>query len=89
MGIDHIKGKIATGYDADLVIWDPEAVFEVTPDQIQFKHPITPYLGHKLKGVVSKTFVNGQLVFDKDKIDPVPRGVFCLKIRNWKLEIEN
>ncbi|KAK7053281.1 Allantoinase [Paramarasmius palmivorus] len=29
-GLDNIKGKLAVGYDADMVIWDPEAEFEVS-----------------------------------------------------------
>ena len=41
--------------DADFVIWNPEATFTVTPDLIQHRHKVTPYMGAQLKGVVSDT----------------------------------
>lgn len=49
------KGRIAIGMDADFVIWDPEATFTVTPDLIEHRHKVTPYLGAELRGVVSDT----------------------------------
>jgi allantoinase len=79
LGMGNSKGKIAPGYDADLVIWQPEAEFEVNPELIRYKHPITPYLGQTLKGVVNYTFVNGHMVYDNHTIDPIPRGNILLK----------
>ncbi|HET8798126.1 MAG TPA: allantoinase AllB [Thermoanaerobaculia bacterium] len=53
------KGRIATGMDADLVIWNPEETFTVTPDLIQHRHKVTPYLGTELRGVVNEVMVGG------------------------------
>ncbi|GAA4746439.1 allantoinase AllB [Flavisolibacter ginsenosidimutans] len=62
------KGEIAEGYDADLIVWNPEESFVVTEDIIHHKHKVTPYLGRELFGVVKQTYLNGTMVFDKGKM---------------------
>ena len=59
-GLENIKGKIQKGYDADLVVWDPESSFIVTEKMIHHKHKITPYLDEKLYGVVEQTWLEGR-----------------------------
>ena len=63
-GCDTRKGQIAPGYDADFVVFDPEAEFTVTADRLYHRHAISPYLGERLCGVVKKTYVRGHAVFD-------------------------
>ena len=65
VGLDDRKGKIAAGYDADIVIWNPDASFVVDPSKLEHRNKITPYAGMKLFGVVEKTFVGGRQVFAK------------------------
>jgi len=78
-GIDQYKGMIKPGYDADLVLWDPEAQFEVKAEDIFFRHPVTPYAKQKLYGVVYRTWVRGQEVYTEGKHSPEAQGEFLLK----------
>jgi allantoinase len=62
------KGKIAVGYDADLVVWDPDEKFEVKPGDILHRYDCSPYNGQYLFGIVQRTIVNGETVFNRGAI---------------------
>jgi allantoinase len=73
-GCHSRKGRIAEGCDADLVIFDPEAEFFVTEDCLHYRHPVSPYLGEKLRGVVKATYLRGQCVFRSGEFCGEARG---------------
>lgn len=79
LSLQQRKGKIAPGYDADLVVWDPEATFVVKEEAIFHRHKVTPYLGETLYGVVQTTVVNGRKVFENGKIVNPNCGELILK----------
>jgi allantoinase len=62
------KGRIASGCDADLVVWDPDGEFTVAPGELQQRHRITPYAGRRLRGIVKMTFVRGERVWDHGRL---------------------
>lgn len=75
-----LKGTIAVGYHADIVVWEPEVEFELDDNHpVYLKHPkISAYMGSKLSGKVLATFVRGNLVFKEGKHAPAACGATIL-----------
>jgi allantoinase len=78
-GFEKRKGMIAPSYDADLVVWNPEAEFTLSPKMILHRHPVTPYLGHSLHGVVEMTFLRGRKVYERGSFLGSPSGQTLLR----------
>jgi len=73
-GLDARKGAIASGYDADIVVWNPEKSFTVQQNILQHRHKLTPYLKSKLYGVVETTFLHGEMIYDHGRFLGRPKG---------------
>jgi allantoinase len=67
-GLQKRKGKIAKGYDADLVIVNAEKSFEVKENMILHKHKLTPYIHEQLYGLVEASFLKGEKVFEHSSL---------------------
>jgi allantoinase len=78
IGLDS-KGKIAAGYDADIVIWDPDKIVDTSLKCIQHKHKATPYSDLPMHGSVLQTYVNGQLVYGDGEFLSLAQGKALLK----------
>jgi len=59
------KGFIKVGWDADLVVWNPDADTVIGKDALLFKNKLTPYEGMDVRGEVLQTFVRGVQVWNK------------------------
>ncbi|MES2591195.1 MAG: allantoinase AllB [Bacteroidota bacterium] len=68
------KGQLKAGFDADIVVWDPEQKFVVERDAIQYRHKISPYVGEELYGVVKQTYVGGKKVYENGNFISLPQG---------------
>lgn len=68
------RGYIRPGYQADLVLLNPNREWTVTPDCIESKCGWSPMEGRTFHGKVEKTFVNGTLVYADGKVDKTHRG---------------
>ncbi len=79
VGLDHRKGTLAPGKDADLVCWRPDAAFRVEESSLRHRHKLTPYAGTELFGIVEWTMVRGQIVFSEGQVHPQPQGKILLR----------
>ena len=83
VGLSHKKGKIAVGYDADFLIFDPAIEYTINNPKTYFKNKLTAYDGMKFKGKVVETIVRGNSVYALNKgHSNIPLGKLILEPRN-------
>lgn len=64
-GIGASKGRIAAGFDADLVAIDEDDAWTVRGDEMHNLNRYTPFEGRTLAGRITDTFVRGTLVYSR------------------------
>jgi len=78
-GLEERKGRLAAGFDSDMVVFDPEAEWTVTPAELHYRHAISPYLGERLTGKVLMTFLGGECVYKQGSFPGELRGRECTR----------
>ena len=73
-GISHQAGSLEPNREANFTIFDTEAEFTVTPDKLHYRHPISAYMGEKLRGTVKATYLRGQPIYQSGLITDTPQG---------------
>ena len=77
-GLAASVGSIEPGKQANLVAFDAGEEFVVAPEGLHYRHPLSPYMGERLRGVVRATWLRGQRVYNQQGGQPVfatpPRG---------------
>ncbi len=73
-GMSRRKGALEAGMDADFVVFEPDAEWMVTEDDLHFRHKVSPYLGARLRGRVQETWLRGECVFASGEFAGEPRG---------------
>jgi allantoinase len=68
------KGDLAPGFDADVVLLDPDESFVVHGADSPSGQGYTPFEGQELTGKVKATYVRGQPVYDGANIVGSPIG---------------
>jgi len=80
-GLSGRKGRIAAGFEADLLVWDPDAAITVEAERLFFRHKVSPYLGQRLEGRVQHTVLRGKCVYDGQQHPEGPVGRHLLHRR--------
>lgn len=68
------KGDLAPGFDADIVLVDPEHSTIVEPADSESTQEYTPFRGMELGATVVTTFLRGTAVYDGGQILGEPKG---------------
>ena len=73
-GCESHKGRLAKDFDADFVVFEPEAEFIAKEEHLAYHHRVSPYLGERLRGVVKATYLRGKCVFADGNFPGEPGG---------------
>ena len=68
------KGRLAVGADADLTLVDLDADEVVDARSLHYRHPISAWVGRRMRARVVRTLLRGQTVFVDGEIVGAPAG---------------
>jgi allantoinase len=70
------KGDLAPGFDADVVLLDPDAVWTVDAADSESSQEYSPFQGHELTGRVQHVFLRGHQVVEDGAVVGEPTGQY-------------
>ncbi len=71
-GVGDRRGRIAVGQEANLVVFDPDALVSPAVADVLHRHPLTPYEGRALRGRVVSTLLRGEAVYEQGRFAEGP-----------------
>jgi allantoinase len=77
-GLYPRKGALVVGADADIIAFDPDTTWTVSPKDLHHRHPISPYIGQPARGRVLATWVRGHQA-QRGASFSTPRGAPILR----------
>lgn len=79
-GLYGKKGAIKLGFDADLVLFDPNLEYTITAEELKYKHKISAFVNYKGKGRPVMTILRGHVISkDNELVSPEIIGKPLLK----------
>jgi allantoinase len=76
------KGDLAPGFDADIVLVDPDESFVVRAAESESEQGYSPFEGQELRGRVKSTFLRGSLVYHGGEVIGPARGRYLRRPLN-------
>lgn len=79
IGKENSKGRIAEGFDADLIVVDDERSFVVDEAGCHHRHKVSPYMGERLFAVIEQTYLSGEKTYEDGKFEMQGKGQIILR----------
>lgn len=80
-GMEHLKGTIALGLDADFVLLNPNTTYTLAAEDLLYRHKHSPYIGRTLSCKVAATISRGRVVYTSEEGVLAEEGGQWLQIR--------
>ena len=77
--LDATRAKVGSPRDTMRISLSsiPIVNSSLAKDRLHYRHPLSPYLGETLRGVVKATYLRGKAVFDEGEFPGEPGGREC------------
>lgn len=67
-GLSNRKGQLEEGYDADIVLFDPEEIWTVSLKNLHHASDYNPFEGRRVQGQVATTLSRGEVIFQNGEV---------------------